>query len=58
MSDFLKWLGNYLPLFLWVIVWLIVLPIRLFFLVLMPMNSSSWKHPMNNLYNFFAFDRG
>ena len=57
MSDFFKWLGDYVPVILWGAIWVSVLPMRLFLLVLLPKNSENFYHPMHNLYQFLAFER-
>ncbi len=57
MSDFFKWLGDFCPLVLWWVIWVLVLPMRFFLLVLMPANAGNWGHPMRTLYQFLAFER-
>lgn len=57
MSRFFDWLGEGLPSVLWLIVWALMFPIRMFFLLLIPPGASYRHHAMNTLYEFFAFDR-
>ena len=57
MSDFFKWLGDYLPVILWGAIWIVMAPVRLFLLILLPFNSDDRYHPMHPLYQFLAFER-
>jgi len=57
MSDFFKWLGDWLPFILWCVVWASVFPMRFVLLALLPPNSKEWHHPMNSLFQFLAFER-
>jgi hypothetical protein len=57
MSDFFKWLGGWCPLILWGAIWILVLPMRLFLLVLLPKSASDWHHPLHPLYQHLAFER-
>jgi len=57
MSDFFNWLGDYCPIILWGIVWVAVLPMRLFLLVLLPKNAGTYGHSARPLYDFLAFER-
>ena len=57
MSDFLFKMKDYLPLFLWGILWLVLLPVRAVALLLLP-PMNFYRHPLRRVRDFFAFERG
>lgn len=55
MSDLFDTLGDYLPLFTLIILWVILLPVRVVALLLLP-TPRSYNHPLRNVREFFMFD--
>ena len=56
MTRFFDWLGEGLPSALWLILWALLFPIRMFFLLLIPPGAKSHHHVLNTIYEFFAFE--
>ena len=57
MTRFFDWLEEGLPSALWLMLWALLFPIRMFFLLLIPPGARSRHHAMNCIYDFFAFER-
>jgi hypothetical protein len=57
MSDFFEWIGDVVPLFLWLILWACAAPIRLVFMLCLPYGAKYRYHWANFMYDFFAFER-
>lgn len=55
MSDLFDTMGDYLPLFTLIILWLILLPVRAVALLLLPA-PRRYTHPLRNVREFFMFD--
>lgn len=56
MSVFFDWLGDYIPLGIMLIIWVVVFPIRLVVMLLLPLSAKSSRHLLNPVYEFFAFE--
>lgn len=55
MNDLFDTLEDYLPAFLFLAVWLAVLPVRVLVLVSLPMGAAHSWHKLNKVQRFFAF---
>lgn len=55
MSDWFDNMGEYLPLFALIILWLISVPVRLVALLLLP-PIRRYSHPLRKAREFFEFD--
>lgn len=55
MSDLFDKLGDYLPLFTLIILWVILLPVRAVALLLLP-PVNRYSHPLRKVREFFMFD--
>lgn len=58
MSGFFEWAGDYTPAILWIVIWLVCFPLRILFLLVLPKGSEKRYHPLNSVFQFFAFERG
>jgi hypothetical protein len=56
MARFFDWIGEGLPSALWLILWALLFPIRMFFLLLIPPGAKSRHHALHTIYEFFAFE--
>jgi len=56
MSNFFNWLSDYVPSIVWIIVWMITLPVRLLVLLVLPLSAWRGSHFFNPVYEFFAFE--
>jgi len=56
MSGFFEWLKDYAPLGIMFILWAIVFPFRVMVMLLLPLSAKNVYHPLNSVYEFFAFD--
>jgi hypothetical protein len=56
MSGFFEWLGEYAPLGVLLILWVVVLPLRLVMMLLLPLSAKNTYHWLNPVYEFFAFE--
>lgn len=56
MTRFFDMLGDTLPSAVWLLLWALLFPIRMFFLLLIPPGAKSRHHAMNTIYEFFAFE--
>ena len=55
MSELFDKLGDYLPLFTLIILWVILLPVRAVALLLLP-PVNRYTHPLRKAREFFMFD--
>ena len=58
MSSFFEWVEDFLPAILWIVIWLVCFPLRILFLLVLPKGSEKRYHPLNSVFQFFAFERG
>jgi hypothetical protein len=56
MSDFFEWVGDYLPAILYFVVWVVCVPFRFLFLFVLPKGAEKRYHPLNPVFQFFAFE--
>lgn len=56
MSDFFDWLSQYVPLGFMLILWVITAPVRVVVMLLLPFGARRYSHPLNFVYEFFAFE--
>ena len=57
MTNFFDWIGEGLPLLLWLILWVCAAPIRVAFMLCLPYGANHYRHWANPVYEFFAFER-
>lgn len=55
MSDLFDKLGEYLPLFTLIILWVIALPVRVVALLVLP-RCRRYSHPLRGVRDFFVFE--
>ena len=56
MSAFFDWIGDFTPSALVLVLWGLLLPIRLGFLLCIPYGAKNRYHYFNPMYEFFAFE--
>lgn len=56
MSNFFDWLSDYVPLGFMLILWVITAPVRVAVMLLLPYGVRRYIHPLNFVYEFFAFE--
>ncbi len=56
VTEMFDLLAIYVPYFVWIIIWCLVLPIRLLVLLCIPPGANYKYHALNSLYDFFAFE--
>ena len=56
MSVFFDWLGDYLPLGIMLIIWVVTAPVRVMVMLALPLSAKSSRHLLNPVYEFFAFE--
>jgi hypothetical protein len=56
MSVFFDWLGDYIPLGIMLIIWVVTAPVRVMVMLMLPLSAKSSRHPLNPVYEFFAFE--
>ena len=56
MSDFIDWIGDFTPTAILLVLWGLLFPIRLAFLLVIPYGAQKRYHPLNPVFEFFAFE--
>ncbi|CAB5220074.1 hypothetical protein UFOVP239_45 [uncultured Caudovirales phage] len=56
MSGWLANLGVYTPAVIWLVLWMLLFPIRLLVLLVLPYKADKTWHWANPIFMFFAFE--
>lgn len=58
MSKFFDWIADYIPGFIYLPLWLLMMIPRLAVLMLLPPGSYKRWHTLNPLFRFLGFEKG
>ena len=56
MSTFFDWLNEYVPLGIMLTIWSLMVPFRVMVMLFLPYGAKNSYHPLNPVYEFFAFE--
>jgi len=56
MSSFFDWLAEYVPLGIFLAVWVALAPLRVVVMLVLPYWAKKSYHRLNPVYEFFAFE--